>query len=308
VTALDRRVEELATTQLGVFSPRQVFLLGHGTANSVRTRVRSGRWVRDRHGTLRLLGTPDDERTNLMSFVVASGLRAVVSHRSAARLHGLPGFQYEPAEFTLPRGVDVGRRAGVRLHHTNVLPPEQVVRIDRVPTTSIARTLLDLTAVVPLGRAARAMDTALARRRVTYWQLVRLLAAVRARGRRRTRTFRLLLEERGPHHRPPESVLEQRFDLLAARLGLAGWERQVDVGDHETWIGRVDFLHRRGRVILEVDGNATHSSFMDSLADAERDRRCAAAGFLVVRLGWSEVVHDGDASVRMLRSVVASRT
>jgi very-short-patch-repair endonuclease len=307
VTALDRRVEELAAEQLGVFSTRQVFLLGQGTPAAIRARVTSGRWVRGDHAVLRLLGTPDGLRTRLMSFVVASDFRAVVSHRSAAGLHGLPGFEHAPPEFTLPRGVDVGRRAGVRLHRTNLLPTHHRTLIGPIPTTSIARTLLDLTAVVPVGRAARAMDTALARQRTTYWQLLQLLAEVAVRGRRRTRIFRMLLRERGPHHRPPASELEKQFDLLAQRLAFAGWDRQVDVGDQQAWIGRVDFLHRRARVVLEVDGREAHSSFLDSLADAERDRRLAAAGFEVCRIGWAEVVHDGAATARRLRSIVSAR-
>ncbi len=306
VTDMDRRVEELATQQLGVFSTRQV-LFQQGNTDAVRRRLQSGRWVRGDYDVLRLLGAPQDRPTRLMSFVVASGLRAIVSHRTAADRSGLPGFSHAFDEFTLPTGVNFGRGAGVVLHHSNLLPSRHVVSIDGIPTTSMARTLLDLTAVVRLGRAARAMDTALARRKVTYWELLRMLQECTARGRRRTRTFRLLLEERGPHYRPTESELEKQFDLLAVRLGLAGWDRQVDLGDNLGWIGRVDFYHRRARVVLEVDGREAHSSFMDTKADLERDRRMRATGLQVLRFGWAQVVHDPAHVVATVNAALSSR-
>ena len=306
VTDISRRVEELATKQLGVFSTQQV-LLHEGNDDAIRRRVRSGRWVRGDYNVLRLLGTPQTRTTRLMSFVVASGFRAVVSHRTAADRSDLPGFSHDADEFTLPDGVDFGRRTGVTVHHSNLLPSHHIVSIGGIPTTSMARTLLDLTAVVRLGRAARAMDTALARRKVTYWELLRMLQESAVRGRRRTRTFRLLLKERGPHYRPTESELEKQFDLLAVRLGLAGWDRQVDLGDDDGWIGRADFYHRRARLVLETDGRDAHSSFMDTKADLARDRRMRAAGFHVLRFGWAEVVHDSTALVATVHAALATR-
>ncbi|MEP6625165.1 MAG: DUF559 domain-containing protein, partial [Acidimicrobiia bacterium] len=291
MTELDRRVEELAAEQLGVFTTQQV-LLRNGTSDAVRTRLRSGRWVRGDYEVLRLLGTPGGRTTRLMSFVVASGFRAVVSHRCAADLHGLPGFDHEHDEFTLPFGVNFGRNTDIEVHRSTLIPTHHVVSIGGLHTMSLARVLLELTAVVRLGRAARAMDTALARRHVSYWSCLKMLEDLAVRGRRRTRIFRMLLEERGPHYRPPESELEKRFDLMAVQLGLAGWERQVNLGDDLGWIGRVDFYRREDRLVLELDGREAHSSFMDTKADIERDRRFRAAGFRVLRFGWAQVVHD----------------
>ncbi len=227
-----------------------------------------------------------------MAFVVLSGHRAVVSHRAAARSHGLPGFERAFDEFTMPRPASVGRVNDAVVHETNCLPPHHRTTIDGVPTTTIARTLFDLTAAVSIGRAARAMDTALARRSTDYRGLLGVLLDVSARGRRKTRTFRMLLAERGPLHRPPESHLERHFETFVERTGLSGWDRQIDVGDRSSWIGRVDFLHRAARIVVEVDGRQAHSALMDVAADAERDRRLSAAGFRVLRFGWAEIVHD----------------
>ena len=44
--------------------------------------------------------------------------------------------------------------------------------------------------------------------------------------------------------RPTESGLEFRFHELAQRACIHGFERQVDLGDGDDWIGRADFGHR----------------------------------------------------------------
>lgn len=296
MTDLDRRVEELAARQHGVFSTRQVLLL-NGNTKMIQHRVRKGRWKREQRGVLRLLGAPASRESSLMAFVVASDDRAVVSHRSAARSHKLPGYDRAVDEFTLLRPTRVGRATAAVVHETNCLPAHHRTRIDDIPTTTIARTLFDLTAVVPVGRAARAMDTALARRSTDYRRLLGILVDVSARGRRRTRVFRMLLSERGPLYRPPESELERHFEAFAARVGLSEWDRQVGLGDRWSWIGRVDFFHREARIVVEVDGREAHSALIDLDADAERDRRLTAAGFRVLRFGWAEIVHDpGDAA------------
>ncbi len=116
----------------------------------------------------------------------------------------------------------------------------------------------------------------------------------------------MLLEERSGHYRPPESELEQRFARLTDRLRPAGWLRQVDLGNGDSWIGRVDFLHPASTVVVELDGAVAHSSFMDTANDRERDRRLAAAGFRVLRFGWAEVVHDPVAVLAAVRAATAT--
>ena len=63
------------------------------------------------------------------------------------------------------------------------LPEHHRRVIDGVPCTSIARTLFDLCGTEHLGRSARALDTALARRWVTLPSLWSVLIETKARGR-----------------------------------------------------------------------------------------------------------------------------
>lgn len=289
VTDLDRRVEELAAKQHGVFSTRQVLLL-NGTHDLIAHRVKTRRWSRDAHGVLRLLGAPPTDFSKLLALLLASKHRAVVSHRCAAALYGRPGYSTAKPEITVPGTGRMEHRNGVVIHRSNCVPTRHRTTIEGIAVSTLPRVLLELTAVVPIGRAARTMDTALGDGSVKYPQLVGILVDVKARGRRRTQVFRMLLAERGPLYVPPASELERRFDRILSATRFAGWRRQVNLGNNEEWIGRVDFVHADARLVVEVDGKAAHSSFLDRQADRARDRALTDAGFRVLRFGWGEVV------------------
>ncbi len=75
-----------------------------------------------------------------MAAVLACGPGTLLSHRSAAALHGI---RRNPSwiDVTVPGG-DRGRKH-LRVHSTT-LHPDDITQIDHIPVTSISRTLLDL--------------------------------------------------------------------------------------------------------------------------------------------------------------------
>ena len=241
-----------------------------------------------------------------MGAVLGVDCGAVISHRSAAWLHELPGFHPEPIEVTLPRGRRSELDPELRIHRSNCMPDSHRTLIDHIPVSTLARVLLELTAVVSIGRVARTMDTAIAQGRVAYPELIGVLHDVQARGRRRTQIFRVLLEERQGLYIPPASELERRFKDLVGSVGIGTWHRQVDLGSTDHWIGRVDFYRRDARLIVEVDGKAAHSSFLDRKADQARQTALEAAGFRVLRFGWAEVVGRPADVLRTLRATIAA--
>ena len=113
------------------------------------------------------------------------------------------------------------------------------------------------------------------------WVVLRRLAAARPEGYQR----------RGPK-------LERRFEEILERAGEAPFERQVDLGDDEGWIGRVDFADRRLKVIVEVQGQTFHTSLSDRRRDAERFRRLRAAGWIVVEVAEDEIFRKPEARSR----------
>ena len=294
----DRRVEELASQQLGLFSVRQVLLL-EGTNEVIVHRRRSGRWQSQGRGVLGLLGTPDSYERRVLAASLGSQCDLYASHRCAARLYGLPGFP-EILEFTAAEGAHI-RRNAVKGHRSNRLPPGHVTMLGNIPITIVARTLFDLSAVVRAERVARAVDTALARRLITLIEISRVAREIGARGRRKLTVIRAILADRGEDFVAPETVLEQELVDLIATSELEQPARQVNLGSQLAWIGRVDFVYRKERVVIETDGKEHHTSLLDREADARRDAALVAAGWQVLRLSWFDIVHAAKPSLAGIR-------
>jgi len=188
---------------------------------------------------------------------------------------------------------------GANAHRSLVIPEHHRLGVDGIATSTLARTLFDLCGSVHALRAERALDNALARKQVTLAAAWRVLDDLAEHGRAGTVLMRELLEERGEHYVAPESELEARFVDLVRDFGLPEPRRQVDLGDADRWIGRVDFAWADAGLIVEVDGHRYHSARLDTAADAARDGAFDAAGWRVERLTW----HD----VTVRRSEVAAR-
>ena len=107
------------------------------------------------------------------------------------------------------------RRAGsgeVVVHNVRRLHHDDRCRRERIPVTSLARTLLDLAAVAPPRRLARAVDEAERLRLFDLRAINELLE--RSNGRRGVRALKVAIR----HHRPAVPVtrsdLERRFVAL----------------------------------------------------------------------------------------------
>jgi very-short-patch-repair endonuclease/predicted transcriptional regulator of viral defense system len=283
----DELIETIAARQRSLFTRRQVDEVGFRQEH-VLHRLRTGRWSERRHLVYALLGAAEDDRTDLLADVLAAQPRAVASHRSAAAVYGLPGFRPRPAHVTVADHWERDRTSAV-VHRTLFLPEHHLRILDAIPCTSLARTLFDLCGTERLGRSARAVDNALARKLVTIPALWSVLLETKARGRAGSTVLRALLRERGPSYVAPATELERRFVELTHRHGLPDPRRQVDVGDSDRWIGRVDFLYGTD-LVIEVDSAEHHTSLLDRAADAARDDALDESGRRVLRFTWDDVV------------------
>ena len=117
--------------------------------------------------------------------------------------------------------------------------------------------------------------------------------------------MRPLLLARGTGIVADTSDLERRFTRLLRRAGLPEPERQVLLGA-AALIGRVDFVFRSARLIVEVDGRLGHSQLLDFEDDRRRDQRAMVAGFRVVRFTYRQVSERPDEVVRVLRHLLAA--
>jgi very-short-patch-repair endonuclease len=74
----------------------------------------------------------------------------------------------------------------------------------------------------------------------------------------------------------------------------------VTVGGYE-----IDFLWDPGRLVVEVDGFAYHSSARMFERDRRRDADLTAAGLRVMRVTWRQIVSEPEALVVRLAQALA---
>jgi hypothetical protein len=215
-------------------------------------------------------------RARLLSVCLATG--GVASHRSAAALHELAGCKPGRPEIVAPRGTWSGRR-DIRLHESTDLHLVRPTVIDSIPVTPVARTVLDLGAVVPFIVEGATRD-AVARRLTSWPELFATLVRHSRRGRRGCGPLRAVLDEH--YGDKAESNLERRFLRLVRAAGLPEPEQQVDAFDDSGFIMRIDFAYPELKIAIEIDSvlfHATDAAFED---DPVKRNRLGLAGWLVL--------------------------
>lgn len=283
----DREILRLAERQHGVVARRQLLELGL-SAQTIARRARAGRLLRVGRGVYALGHRALQPEGWWMAAVLVCGERAVLSHRSAARLWGLRPWSGTP-EVTVPVEVGARRHAGITVHRSRHLPPTDLTTRDAIPVTTVHRTLLDLAAVVPPHHLRRAVERAEERE---LFDLRRLHAVMARRPHvAGAPALRALLADARAHDLP-----RTRSDVEAAVLQLCLDHRlprpQVNRFDGAN---EVDFRWPDHRLVMEVDGWSTHRTRRAFADDRARDRAHVQAGWRVVRFTAVEV--DGQPTV-----------
>jgi very-short-patch-repair endonuclease len=189
-------------------------------------------------------------------------------------------------------GVDVTvvgswarRRPGIRVHLAARLERRDGRRLDGIPVTSPARTLLDLAAVVTADAFERALAEAEARQLVRERDLADVLA--RNRGCRGAGALRAFIGGNRPVLQ--RSRAERKLLSLVRAAGLPLPEVNARVGRFE-----VDFLWREERLIVETDGYAFHGGRAAFERDRRRDAELQAASWRVMRVTWRQLLYERD--------------
>ena len=220
----------------------------------------------------------------------------VVSHLSAAVAWDLPLLvRPEKPHITVP--VKRRPRAGrpVVMHWAASSAAE---RRDRL--TSLLRTVVDCARILPFGEALAVADAALYRGRLTHEELQAGAIALRGPGRPNA------VEVATAASRWSESFLESMLRSLLITAGVDGFEPQVVV-DTDGFRVRVDLGHRPARLALEAEGYEFHGSPGDFAADCRRYDDLIAAGWLVLRFTYQQVIGDPEWVVATVRSALAQR-
>jgi very-short-patch-repair endonuclease len=228
-----------------------------------------------------------------LAAVKGCGADAILGHSSSVMLFGLWPVGDRRPEVIVPHG-QVRAPSGIRVHRTRSLHPEDVVRRRGIPTTSAARTIMDLAPRlddVPLRRLmSRAQSMHLTNLRLLARQLDR------AAGRPGRARFARVLRTKPPATR---TELEDRVHDLLTAAGLT--PPHVNVPMHLD--GRrviPDFRWPDHHLIVEADSAQWHDTPQARADDAERQALLEAHGQRVIRVTWQQATAHAAQTVRRI--------
>jgi predicted transcriptional regulator of viral defense system len=284
-TGWPQQLPLIATAQLRArgWTPQQI-----KTSAGRGALVRIARGIYMRGDLARALAAkPDGEHVlRAAAAAVRAGPDAVVSHRSAAVIHGID-LLGRHVDVTITGPVTLGRKGSVGVHsYTTPLPAEHVTRIYGLPVTTVARTVIDLARTLGFVDGVVAADSAIRRRLTTKSELQAVLTAG-PRRRGAAVAARVVAFATGL----AESALESIARVAFAEQGLAAPRLQVWIPDaNGDVIGRVDFYWEKYKTVAEVDGALKYQDDPNrARAQLRRDKRLREAGFEVVHFTWAEI-------------------
>lgn len=314
----DDLIMAVAARQHAAFHRTQALHAGL-TRGQMRSRRTRGRWIARSRDVFVIAGSPDSFEQRVWVALLEAGPGAAVSHRTAARLRGVPGYERcTDIDILRPEHGDHSALHG-NLHRTSNLPAEHVSEVNGFPCTTLARTLFDLASLsstkrlrraqpfVHEKRVARALDNALTRLGLDIDDMALLVATHGKRGRDGTTLMRTLVNERSDGEHCTESELEELLVAVLTACGVPLPELQVRLGNGERQIGRVDGFYRREQVVIEADSRRHHSALLDSDNDRWRDLRLLARGVVTVRVTWWDLVNRPEEFVALLRQILETR-
>jgi very-short-patch-repair endonuclease len=242
-------------------------------------------------------------RGHYLAAVLACGESAGLSHRSAGHLRELCTAGRGRID-VIVFGESTRRHHGIQVHRSRSLTPADITSIDGIPCTTVARTLLDLAAVIP----SRSLERAIEQAEIQGSLDLRALAEQIERNclTKGAKRLRAVIADHDETAAPTESELEERLYLVLRRGDLPLPERQVhiDPGDGEPAI-RVDFAWRAQKLVVETDGGRYHRTRRAFESDRRRDQRLTQAGWRVIRITWRQLRDEPERILRMFETLLS---
>lgn len=229
-----------------------------------------------------------------MAGLLALGRAAVVSHTSGCVVHQLGLVTPPPMDVTLTcAGGGTHRGTGLNVHSCELRGDEVTIQ-DLVPVTSLARTVLDSSRVLPFRDAVAVADQAIARDPELPDALSQLLHRYHSWPGINAAS-RVIAFADGRAGSVGESLSRVSFD----EMGLPRPDLQVEFYDENGFIGRTDFYWRQFRTIGEFDGRLKYETVASLYAEKLREDRLRVHDE-VVRFGMTDITRDKPALRRRL--------
>lgn len=277
--------------QSGNVARRQLLVVGMSTG-SIQHRLRIGELVTRYHGVYCQTPARQDPQALIAAAVLAGGPHAVASHGSAAWLWGFLSRYEPPPEITLSQG---DRRPGhITAHRCPSLERRDISHQRGVPTTSAARTVLDLAP------------------KLTRKTLTRLVQDQRHEGRLHLPALADVLQ-RNPFHpgtklltrfvenprNPTRSPLEDELLPFLVKYGLPLPQTNVYLHGRE-----IDAYYPDYNLILELDGPEFHDDEDAFEDDRDRDAENLKHGLSTVRITTKRIRGTPDYEAERLWQII----
>lgn len=278
--------------------------------NAIARNVRTGRWTRPLSNVY-LLDDPKEfsnlerHRGLVRTYSRKFGGARVASHWTAAELWGLPTsiFSQNTMAFTENRPRQGMLRPRYLTVYQRPLGTEDIVTVDGIACTSLARTVLDCSLLGSFTQAVCSMESALfflpARweQRLSRDDLAEQLD--RAGGRRHIGLARAAFEFAGTKS---QSVFESKMRLFLRHHRIEQPEQQVEfLRSDGSILSIADMAWRERRKILECDGAGKYLDHLGGLTpaerlrrDRERDRVLRERGYETIRATWRDLDHPNS--------------
>ena len=271
------------------------------------TRLRRGAYA----GARDLANLTQTERhvlTARATIARATAPDTVVSHASAALLHGIALWDVPLGTVHLTRNRRTGGRRGqFRTVHASPYDPDEATEVDGLRVTTVDRTIADLACSLPFEHAVCAADDAARRLGVLGSEV----ASVLARRPSRVGHARALRVARFMNP-GAESVGESRSRVLLHEAGFVVELQRVVRCEKRSH--RVDFFLPKSNVVGEFDGRVKYGRLVptgDTPADVLwrekiREDEIRDVGYEMARWTWGDLVSPESIVERIRRAEARS--
>ena len=292
---LDRRLLAFAERHQDIASLAQLSALGLTEAH-VRARLDAGLLHRQHQGVYSVGRRHPSRDGRWLAAVLACGDGAVLSHLSAAALHGILRTDRARVDVTMPtRNGPPSSRRIARHRPRRPLQPHEITTCRGISVTTVARTLLDLADLLDERALARAVERA---EELRVFDLVAVEAVLVAHsGRRRAGRLVRALTTFDPA--PTRSELERRFLVLCEEHDLPRPEVNAHLAGLE-----VDFHWPAHAFVVETDGFATHGTRAAFERDRRRDGQLALHGVTTQRFTHRQVTREPAFVAAVVRALL----
>ena len=246
----------------------------------VDNKVRDGSLVPIHAGVYRFRGAAESWQTRALALTLYAGEGSAISHGAAAYLHDLDGFK-EPKiiDLLVPAKVQI-KPPGALVHRTR--ESFQIYAVDGViPTTSLARTLIDLAEKTSPTELEIALNSAWRKNRsIANWikNEAAKLKRTKPRGLDTLLNMVSRLDDAGL-----DSGLEVKVLRALIRTNLPTAKKRHIVKEEDgTYVMRLDFAWPDQKVALHVD-SSFHQTELAMVRDADQRSRLSV-------LNWTQVV------------------